>query len=134
MHEFGWLSLPIPQWSRQTSNGWYTRFGPIGAAWWWGIDLGSGLTTLITFSGYWLLVLAVFANGIPIYGGIVLGLYGLGRALPVGISPLLIQRKDWNSRVSLRLLLRYRPNLHRWHGYGLFGLALGLALRGLILH
>ena len=37
MREFGRIDFPIPQRSRQTVKTWYGRFGPVGAAWWWGI-------------------------------------------------------------------------------------------------
>ncbi len=127
--EFEGLRFPIPQWPRQTKKTWYHRFGAVGAAYWWGIDLGSGLITRVTFSGYWLLVLAILFQGTPAYGGLVLGLYGLGRALAVGIPPVLLG--EMHIINMLNLLLDQRPRLHRWHGYGLVGLALGLALRGI---
>lgn len=132
LRELGWIRFPIPQWRRQTEKMWGFRFGPLGAAWWWGIDLGSGLTTHVTFSSYWLLVLAILFNGSAVYGGLVLGLYGLGRALPVSVVPRLLEATDplW---VTLNDLWQQYPHLHRWHRYGLAGLALGLVVRALIL-
>lgn len=133
LREFGWLTFNIPQWRRQTGKTWYARLGPIGAAWWWGLDLGSGLTTLVTFSGYWLLVLAALLKGIPLYGGLVLGLYGLGRALSVALTPFLFNLKGGeNLWTHLDALLAGRLHLRRWHGYGLLGLALGLLMRGVM--
>jgi hypothetical protein len=105
--------------------------GPVGAAFWWGADLGSGLTTLVTFSGYWLLVAAVLLRGGAIYGAIVLGLYATGRALSVAVVPLLLDR-NLPLLPALRGLWQYRPSLHRWHAYGLLGLALGIGMREVI--
>jgi hypothetical protein len=131
LREFGWMRFPVPQMDRQTNKTWRSRFGPESAAWWWGLDLGSGLTTLVTFSGYWLLVLATLFKGEVIYGGLVIGLYGLGRALSVILVPLL-----FDSRISLvSNLVGLWDNqlyLRRGHDYALMGLTVGLLLHSII--
>jgi hypothetical protein len=132
LREFGRFQFPVPQCRRQTQKVWGNRFGPATAAWWWGLDLGSGLTTIVTFSGYWLLVLAVLFGSDARYGAAVLGLYGLGRSLSVVLVPLLLDRTS-TLLAALQRLRGYRPYLHRWHGYGLLGLALGLTIRGMVL-
>lgn len=130
IREFGWARFPIPQWKRQTEKTWSHRMHPIVAAWWWGIDLGSGLTTLVTFSGYWLLVIVALLQGEPGYGALVLGMYGLGRGLAVWLPPHLL--KGMPLQAGLRALLMNRSFLHRWHGYELIGMGLGMIVRGLV--
>lgn len=132
LREFGWLRFPVPQWPRQTQKLWGNRFGPVAAAWWWGLDLGSGLTTLVTFSGYWLLVLATFLRGSAGYGALVLGLFGLGRALAVSIAPQLFDRHRL-LRDTMHDLLREGHQLRRWHGFGLVVLTGGWLLHGMLL-
>lgn len=84
------------------------------------------------FAQYWLLVLAVLLRGGVVYGGTVLGLYGLGRALSVAAVPPLLDRSVALLE-GLQAVRAYRPSLHRWHGYGLLVLALGLTARGVFL-
>ncbi len=131
LREVGFIRFNIPQLRRQTKSSWYRKFGPIQAAWWWGVDLGSGLTALITFSGYWLLVLAILFRGDTLYGGAVLGLYGTGRAIAVGLPPLVLGLRTSEAySSSLPSLLTFRPDLRKLHGYGLMIIALGLLLNG----
>lgn len=130
--EFGALRVPIPQVRRQTGKTWYFRFGPIGAAWWWGIDLGSGLTSLITFSAYWLLLLVVFFSRSPQYGGIVLGMFGIGRAATTWITPYLFGAES-DLRLALADLLQQRHRIHVWHRYGLLAVTIAVLVRGLLL-
>lgn len=128
LREFGWVRFPVPQVPRQTAKMWRARFGPVGAAWRWGLDLGSGLTTFVTFSGYWLVLVAVIVQGVPIYGASVIGLFGLGRALAVTIVPMLLDREEFLPTV-LHDLWHQRTRSLRWHGYGLLALGLGLFLQ-----
>jgi len=129
--EFGWIQFPVPQWPRQTKKVWGLHFGRAVAAWFWGLDLGSGLTTLVTFSGYWILVLVALLGGEVVYGTLVLGLYGLGRGLSVAIVPLLLDH-TLGLLAALQRVRGFGPSLHRWHGYGLLALAIGLTIRGLL--
>lgn len=129
LREFGRIDFPIPQRSRQTAKTWYGRFGPIGAAWWWGVDLGSGLTTIVTFSGYWLLAITAVMGGSPVYGALVIGLYGLGRASSVWLTPMVMGPILPS---SLGELLAIRPHLHRWHARILTAVAFALALRTVV--
>jgi len=135
LREFGWLHFPIPQLSRQTPKQWFDSSNPIIVAWWWGIDLGSGLTTYVTFSGYWLLVLVAFSNGSLLYGGFILSFFGLGRALAVWLPPTItssLKNACYMPKFQ-NVLLESRPYLHKWHGYGLFGLTFALIVHLIIL-
>lgn len=130
--EFGWLKFGVPQCRRQTSKMWFVSMGPVRAAWWWGVDLGSGLTTLVTFSGYWILILAILFNGTPGYGALLLGVFALGRAAAVGGVPLLVAIRQSNLIQFAEALLDHREELRRWHGYGLLSIAGVLLLRAIV--
>jgi hypothetical protein len=73
---------------RQTSKQWRERLGPVGAPIAWGLDLGSGLTTFVPFGSYWVLPLAAVFRANLGYGALLLGLFGLGRALTVVVASL----------------------------------------------
>lgn len=78
--DIGVLRIPIPQLRRQTQKTWRHSFGSLTSAWLWGLDLGSGLTTLVNYAVYWILPLAAILRGEVVYGSVVLGLFGVGRA------------------------------------------------------
>ena len=88
--ELRWVRFPIPQWKRQTRDYWAKVFPGVVAAMLWGLDLGFTLTTRLTFSGVWLLVVAAIAIGDPWFAGALLVAYWLGRALSVWMAPLLM--------------------------------------------
>lgn len=134
LHEFYWLRLPIPQLHRQTSKWWRTRFGAVGAAWLWGLDLGSGLTTIVTFSGYWILVLAALSSGEAWYGGLILGMFGVSRAIVVFLMPKLVMLQENHLCWMIQTLPSYQATLHKWHALGLFIIGMGLAVRLIKLH
>lgn len=75
--------------SRQTHPAWVRTIGRERAAFLWGIDLGSGLTTIVTYPGFWLLPMVVALSGDPLLGMISFGLYSMARSAPVVLGPLL---------------------------------------------
>lgn len=93
--ELGWIRFPLPERKRQTEKFWFDEFGPLGAAWLWGLHLGVGFATRVNFGGLW--ALAVLAVGIadPLFGALLLASYWLGRTLPVWLAPRL-----WNAEVD----------------------------------
>lgn len=98
--EFGWISLPLPQWARQTQRIWGMRFHRTLAAALWGFDLGLTFTTRLTFSGVWFLAaMAIFSKD-PAYGAALFTLYWLGRVLSVWLAPLLM----WDANSTPQLL------------------------------
>ncbi len=130
--EFGWLRVGTVEWRRQTVKIWFHRLGPTEAAWWWGMDLGSGLTTRVAFPIYWLLVVGALLSGGPAHGALVLCLFGFGRSVVTVILPPLF---DLNAQTLARFvnsLMELRPLLHRWHGFGLLTLAMALLSVGVI--
>ncbi|MGH2410842.1 MAG: hypothetical protein ACRDGS_10815 [Chloroflexota bacterium] len=73
----------LPTTHRQTPAWFRSAFGPQWSAFAWGADLGLGWTTYVTFSGYYGLVLWALLLSSPVHGSMIVGAYGLGRALPV---------------------------------------------------
>ncbi|MGH2443984.1 MAG: hypothetical protein ACRDFX_12585 [Chloroflexota bacterium] len=132
IREIGVLPFPIPQIRRQTNKTWYHHLGPVTAAWWWGVDTGSGLTTIVTYSAYWLVVIAVLLHGSALYGALALGLYALGRSTAV-LAPALSFRGQTGAIVELtQRLLRKRSALHRWHASALSGITLSLLANAIL--
>lgn len=83
--------VQLPQLRRQTSARWGKLLpGPVAAGV-WGLDIGLGVATYITFSGFWLpLTLALLFES-PTMGMSLMASYWLGRALPVWLLPGSIQ-------------------------------------------
>jgi len=81
--ELGVIHRPSPLIRRQTRQAWRLRFGPVGSALLWGIDLGLGLTTRVTFASYWLLVAACLVIADPAEAALLMAGYGLGRTVVV---------------------------------------------------
>lgn len=88
--ELGWISLPLPQWRRQTRDVWAKRFrGPVTAAF-WGFDLGLLFTTWFTLSGVWCLIAVALLSRDPAFAVSLLLVYWAGRALSVWLTPLML--------------------------------------------
>lgn len=79
---------------RQTPAWCLCAFGPRWGALAWGIDLGQGWTTLSAVAGYSGLILWTVLNANPGVGSLILGCYGLGRALPVLVAGLFARQED----------------------------------------
>lgn len=116
--EMGILPQLRPRLRRQTCKHWRMRYGPSPAALLWGIDIGLGLTTRVTFASYWILVVAGLLLANPAHGALLLGGYGLGRTVLVATGPLLIRSYSVTS-IGM-LLLRTERAWHRLHGWALF--------------
>lgn len=131
LREVGTLRFPITIVRRQTSKSWLDRFGSNVGAFFWGIDLGSGASTIVVFSGYWLVLTAVALNGSIEYGVVVFGLYTLGRLTAV-LTPLRDVSRAPNLIIAVEPLLGDRPILNRAHAIALGVLASGLLARALM--
>lgn len=88
LRDAGIVKLSLPSLKRQTPV-WFPRvFGTRMGTFAWGLDLGQGWTTLISFTGYYALIVIALLNASPIQGALILCVYGLGRALPVILAGL----------------------------------------------
>jgi cytochrome c biogenesis protein CcdA len=96
MRESGWLNFPLLERRCQTERAWAYRFGYVQAAAMWGFHIGCAFSTVITYSGLWLVTLAVFTSGNSIFGATIFIAYWLGRTLPLWIIAPFI-RSAWNA-------------------------------------
>lgn len=101
--------IPGPLPKRQTKRRWRYRYGPNLSAFFWGIDLGLGVTTRVTFASYWVLLFACVALADPVAGIVLLGSYGLGRAILVASGPFVVAKHE--SAFGMPLL----RNGDEWH-------------------
>ena len=90
MREWGWISFRLPERRRQTEKVWAHQFGFVVASAMWGFHIGLGFTTWATFGGFWIVVALALALANPLYAGLLMLVYWLGRALPVWLAPGLL--------------------------------------------
>lgn len=121
------LAMSLALTWRQTSKLWRMRHGPIKAAFLWGADLGSGITTRVNFTSYWLLLIACFALAHPMTGMFLMGGYGIGRVIELSTGPFVDRIADGASDVAPgQALIRGEGSWHYVHAGILC--AAGLAL------
>lgn len=77
--------VPQRHWQVPQAWGWHGRFVFATA---FGLVLGAGFLTLIPFIGYYLLVALCVVAADPVRGGVLMGLFGAARAVPVLAVPL----------------------------------------------
>lgn len=120
----GW-HLQIP---RQTSPKFRTKFGLIRGALLWGIDLGSGITTLVHYATYWLIPVAVILVGEPALGVAVMTAFALGRI--VSLASVSLRRRNDVALVpqSMSGWWNTRPILRRINGAGISLLSIAVLL------
>jgi hypothetical protein len=83
LREAALLRVPAPQSSRQVPNRWRWEMPRALVAFLYGSSLGVGVATPITSTSYYPLVVWVVIRAEPALGGVVLGLFGVARALPL---------------------------------------------------
>jgi hypothetical protein len=93
LREAGVVNFPLPQRRCQTGPTFRQDFGLPWASAMWGTHLGFGITTWITFGGFWLLVAACLFLGDVVYGVAVMVTYWLGRTLTLWTAPFLMPRR-----------------------------------------
>jgi|SoiMethySBSTD1v2_1073268.scaffolds.fasta_scaffold127902_3 hypothetical protein len=89
--EWNILSFSLPERKLQTEKFWVHEFGFAGASFLWGLHIGLGFFTRITYGGFWALVAIVLALGDPLFGMALISAYWLGRVLSVWVAPLLLK-------------------------------------------
>jgi sulfite exporter TauE/SafE len=83
--------VPIPDRHRQVPEWWRTFFSPPAAAVLYGLSLGIGFLTFLTFGTFVVVALGALLSGSPLTGALLCAGFGLGRAVAVllGMSPRL---------------------------------------------
>lgn len=110
------------------------RFGKARYALAFGLLLGAGFFTLVTFVGYYLILGTCVAIADPIYGVALMAIFGAIRAAPVALAPLIYwvrgrrysfelaaEVNDWLMRIELRI-----PTLRTITLFSVAGSALAL--------
>lgn len=92
--EWGWIKFRLPERKLQTEKVWVHQFGFVLASAMWGLHIGLGFATRITYGGFWLLVAAILALGDPSFGSMLMLSYWLGRVLPLWLAPVLLSSSD----------------------------------------
>jgi hypothetical protein len=103
--ELGWIRFSLVGAKCQTNRNWAYEFGFVRAASMWGFHIGLGFATVITYGGFWFLVSAIVAVGSPTFGALVMGVYWLGRSLPLWLVSPFIGR-PWNCEAKTQM---FRP-------------------------
>lgn len=77
------LPVPIPDRHRQVPEWWRTFFSPSMAAFLYGLGLGIGFLTFLTFGTFVAVAVAAFVSGDALVGAALCGCFGLTRGLSV---------------------------------------------------
>lgn len=119
----------LPQPHLQTSRLWRRFPTPIPEVM-WGFCLGLTVATVFTYSGTWLVLVLPFVLGEPSVGAMVLLVHWLGRATPILVGPLLLDRAgrtpELLDEIERSHLLFRVSNIV---GIGLIGVSLMIVLR-----
>ncbi len=92
LREWGVIKFPLPELKLQTEKVFANNCGFVIASAMWGLHIGLGFATRITYGGFWVLVAVIVALGDPVYGAALMSTYWVGRSLSLWIAPLLIRR------------------------------------------
>jgi cytochrome c biogenesis protein CcdA len=95
--------LPVPQRHWQVPQEW-GEWGHLAYAAAFGASLGVGFLTFVPFVGYWLVLASTTSLANPVSGCVVLGAFGLGRALPALLLAAAPVSGDGGSRRAYRIL------------------------------
>ena len=82
----GMVTLPVPQRRRQVPSWWRTFFSPGMAALLYGMGLGVGFLTYVSFGTLVAVALAAALTGGPLQGAAMMAPFGVARALAVAVA------------------------------------------------
>jgi hypothetical protein len=108
--DLGHFGLRTPSVNRQTRSYWWRSFGVIGGWFAWGLDLGTGITTLRSTSLFWGSLALAFVQVPPARALTIIPLYGLGLGLSLSMATLALPRFDLQTRFGMALL-RSQPRI-----------------------
>jgi cytochrome c biogenesis protein CcdA len=92
---FGW-PVPLPQMRQQVPEWWRTFFSPRTAAALYGLGLGAGFFTYLSFGTFAAVAAAALTSGDPLVGAALCAPFGAARGLAVAVSanPVSIDRLE----------------------------------------
>ena len=80
------LRVPLPNLQRQVPDWWRTFFSPVIASFLYGLGLGVGFLTYLSFGTLVAVAAIAIASGSSLLGAVLLGSFGLARGLSVLVS------------------------------------------------
>jgi hypothetical protein len=80
------LPIPLPNLRRQVPEWWRTFFSPSTAALLYGVELGTGFLTYLSFGTFVAVGAAAVASGDPLLGAVVCAPFGIARGLSVAVA------------------------------------------------
>jgi hypothetical protein len=86
LREAGVLPLPLPSLKRQVPDWWRTFFSPPVAATLYGLGLGAGVLTFLSFGTYAAVVSAAVVSGDPLVVGLICAPFGIARGLSMSVA------------------------------------------------
>jgi cytochrome c biogenesis protein CcdA len=100
LREAAGLPLPVPDRHRQVPLWWRTFYSPEVAALLYGLGLGVGYLTYLSFGTYVAVTAAAVTTGNPAVGALLCAPFGLGRALSVIVANSPARRGDASSGID----------------------------------
>jgi hypothetical protein len=128
--EWRWLNFPLPQRGRQTEKVWVHQFGFVVASAMWGLHIGLGFATWMTYGGFWILAAVAVTLGDTVYAAALMLMYWLGRSLSVWVAPALL-RSGTDAIELPETILDHRQVYSRIVGFGLVWSAVVMVLLAL---
>lgn len=128
MHELRLVRMPTPEIGRQVRAAWRMTIPPRILAFAYGLELGTGLTTFVPSTAFYVVVLWVVVRGSAIEGATIFSLYAVGRATPFLIMAARTTTALENS-AALARLRRWSAAMRLANGYllALAGGAIGFS-------
>jgi hypothetical protein len=83
LHALVGLPVPRPQRPRQVPDWWRTFYSPVTSSCLYGVGLGIGFLTFLSFGTFAVVALVAVAGGDPVAGAVVCGPFGAARGLSV---------------------------------------------------
>ena len=110
LSDIGFFRLPRPHILAAVPVTWWRWWNPYGAALAYGAALGLGIMTRVQFGTFYILCLWCVLKGTPIYSMLLMGTYGIIRALTLLPTSLYVYRSTATSNVCFtRLLTSLEP-------------------------
>jgi hypothetical protein len=103
LREFRLIKLPMPQWQRQVQQQWLGRLPWNLLAVGFGVQLGCAVATRIKTTITYAALCAALLVGSPIRGAIIMGTFGVARALPALIAGPLVASPERSMRFAVHL-------------------------------
>lgn len=132
LHELSLVSLPHPERQKQVPVWWKYRFHPYTMAGLFGFLLGIGFMTFIPTATFYIVMLIAVFSGSLIYSTSIFLLFGIARAMPLGLVGRTIRGVQTIERFQAFISLT-KPVVRQFNGallaafgtYSLIGAALG---------